>query len=42
MTVVPDSGTGELEGISGDLEIDIVDGVHRYQLTYDLPDERAS
>ncbi|NNF65377.1 MAG: DUF3224 domain-containing protein [Acidimicrobiia bacterium] len=36
VTIVPDSGTGDLNGISGDLEIDIVDGVHNYSLTYEL------
>ena len=36
VTIVPDSGTGDLVGISGDLEIDIIDGVHHYSLTYEL------
>ncbi|MEZ5460719.1 DUF3224 domain-containing protein [Dokdonella sp.] len=35
--VVPDSGTGELEGISGSLSIDIREGVHHYGLDYVLP-----
>ena len=34
--VVPGSGTGELAGISGTLDLDTSDG-HRYVLTYDLP-----
>ncbi len=34
--VVPDSGTGELVGISGTMKIDIVDGKHFYQLDYSL------
>jgi hypothetical protein len=34
--VVPDSGTGELMGISGTMKIDIVDGKHFYQLDYSL------
>jgi hypothetical protein len=33
--VVPGSGTEELAGITGTLEI--VDGTHRYLLDYDLP-----
>lgn len=37
VTVVPDSGTGELAGISGSLGIDIRDGIHHYNLDYDLP-----
>ena len=36
ITVVPDSGTGELAGISGDLTIEITDGKHSYALAYDL------
>lgn len=35
--IVPDSGTGELAGISGELEIKIEDGRHLYVLDYDLP-----
>ncbi len=35
--IVPDSGTGELTGISGTLEIDHSDGVHSYVLDYELP-----
>ena len=38
ITVVPDSGTGTLEGLSGSLALEIVDGQHRYVLTYALPD----
>lgn len=38
--VVPDSGTGELEGITGTLDILIEGGVHSYVLEYSLP-ERA-
>lgn len=37
VTVVPDSATGELAGLAGELQIDVVDGVHRYVLEYDLP-----
>jgi hypothetical protein len=37
VTVVPDSGTGELTGISGTLTIDIAkDGTHSYALQYAL------
>ena len=35
--VVPDSGTGALAGITGTLDIDIVDGKHFYTLDYSLP-----
>lgn len=36
LEVVPDSGTGELEGLSGSMGIEIEDGVHRYQFEYQL------
>jgi len=36
ITVVPDSGTGELVGLEGSLEITIADGVHSYVLEYTL------
>ncbi|WP_287880082.1 DUF3224 domain-containing protein [Aquitalea sp.] len=32
--LVPDSGTGELQGLSGTMEIDIRDGQHYYQFEY--------
>lgn len=35
--VVPDSGTGELAGITGELRLQVVDGEHRYELLYSLP-----
>jgi hypothetical protein len=35
--VVPDSGTGELKGISGQMAIIIVAGAHSYEFTYALP-----
>ena len=38
VTVVPDSGTGELLGLSGTLTITIADGRHSYDLAYSLPD----
>ena len=36
VTVVPDSGTGELKGIAGHMAIDIVDGKHFYTLEYTI------
>ena len=36
VAVIPDSGTGELEGISGVMEIDNSDGKHSYTLNYEL------
>jgi hypothetical protein len=35
--VVPDSGTGELSGLSGTLKINIVDKKHFYEFDYSLP-----
>ena len=35
--IVPDSGTGELEGLAGTMQIDIVDGKHFYTLDFTLP-----
>jgi len=37
ITVVPDSGTGELAGISGFMTIDVANGKHSYVLEYRLP-----
>jgi len=38
ITVVPDSGTGELRGLAGRMVIDIApDGAHAYRLEYTLP-----
>ena len=34
ITVVPDSGTGELTGLSGRMTIIITDGKHSYELEY--------
>ncbi|HEX4900210.1 MAG TPA: DUF3224 domain-containing protein [Pyrinomonadaceae bacterium] len=34
--VVPDSGTGDLEGLSGRLQIIIADGSHSYEFEYEL------
>jgi hypothetical protein len=36
VTVVPDSGTGELEGLAGKMTIDIADGKHSYEFEYTL------
>jgi hypothetical protein len=36
ITVVPDSGAGELEGLSGTLSINIA-GKHSYAFSYNLP-----
>jgi hypothetical protein len=36
LLIVPDSGTGELRGLSGRMEIQIVDGQHHYQIDYAL------
>jgi hypothetical protein len=36
ITIVPDSGTGELSGISGRMAIQIVEGKHFYELDYSL------
>jgi len=34
--VVPDSGTGELSGLSGSLVITMAEGAHHYELSYTL------
>lgn len=36
--VVPDSGTGELAGLSGSMTIRIADGRHRYEFEYAFAD----
>lgn len=38
VTIVPDSGAGDLAGIAGRLAITIAGGVHSYDLEYTLPD----
>jgi len=40
VTVVPDSGTGQLEGLAGALSIIIEGGKHSYELDYTLADSR--
>jgi hypothetical protein len=37
ITVVPDSGAGDLEGLAGTMSIEIADGKHSYVLEYSLP-----
>jgi hypothetical protein len=37
VTVVPDSATGELVGLTGKMVINIADGKHSYDLEYTLP-----
>lgn len=37
VSIVPDSGSGELTGISGTLDIENSDGQHSYVLNYDIP-----
>lgn len=37
ITIVPDSGAGELEGIRGQMAIQVEGGEHRYSLEYTLP-----
>lgn len=36
ITVVPDSGTGQLSGLGGNMEIDNVEGKHFYDFAYTL------
>jgi hypothetical protein len=38
VSVVPDSGTGQLAGLAGKMAINIVDGKHSYDFEYTLPD----
>jgi hypothetical protein len=38
ITVVPDSGTGELVGLAGKMVINIVNGKHSYDFEYTLPE----
>jgi hypothetical protein len=38
VTVVPDSGTGELVGIAGNMTIKIDAGKHSYEFEYTLPE----
>lgn len=38
ITVVPDSGTGQLAGLAGKMTITIADGKHSYDFEYNLPE----
>jgi hypothetical protein len=38
VSVVPDSGTGQLVGLAGELTIKIADGKHFYEFDYTLPE----
>ena len=38
VTVVPDSGSGQLAGLVGSMAINIVDGAHFYEFEYTLAD----
>ena len=42
ITVVPDSGTEQLAGLSGQLSIRIADGQHHYEFDYSLPEAPQS
>ena len=42
ITVVPDSGTGELVGLSGKMAITIADGKHSYDLEYTIAEAGAT
>lgn len=37
ITVIPDSGTGELLGLKGGMTIDIVEKVHHWTFAFELP-----
>ncbi len=39
ITVVPDSGTGELVGLEGEFTINIEEGRHTYEFKYRLPEQ---
>jgi hypothetical protein len=38
VSVVPDSGTGQLVGLAGEMNITIADGKHSYDFAYTLPE----
>jgi hypothetical protein len=38
LTVVPDSGSGELAGLAGKMDIKIAEGKHFYEFEYTLPE----
>lgn len=41
IAVVPGSGTGELQGLTGTLELDLASKQHDFVFTYTLPDKAA-
>ena len=41
ITVVPDSGTGQLAGLAGRMTINIADGKHSYEFEYTLAETAA-
>lgn len=40
ITVVPDSGTGQLTGLVGNLTVNIDEGKHSYEFEYTLPETK--
>lgn len=42
LTVVPGSATGQLAGLRGRMEIQVIDGEHRYVFEYELGDDQSS
>lgn len=42
VTVVPDSGTGDLTGLTGDMQIKFPDGKHFYEFSYALPENHRA
>jgi hypothetical protein len=42
VTVVPDSGTGELAGLAGEFRIIIAEGRHSYEFNYSLPEPQST
>lgn len=42
LTVVPGSGTGQLVGLRGRMEIQVIDGVHHYVFEYELVADQSS
>jgi hypothetical protein len=38
VTVIPDSGTGQLAGLAGKMTINVADGKHSYGFDYTLPE----
>ena len=37
ITLVPDSGSGDLIGLAGTFKLNVVDGKHSYEFEYSLP-----